>query len=59
MCWRDDIVMERVCSFCGQTYYGDLGHRNCPALSKNKSFTSSSVVEEKPQKDSKEIDHPF
>ena len=30
MCWRDDIVTSRVCSACGQTYYGDLGHRGCP-----------------------------
>jgi len=31
MCWRDDVVMTRYCSFRGQEYYGDLGHRNCPS----------------------------
>ena len=31
MCWRDDIAKERLCSRCNQKYYGDLGHRNCPA----------------------------
>lgn len=30
MCWRDDIITNRVCISCGQSYYGDLGHRNCP-----------------------------
>lgn len=30
MCWRDNVVQTRWCSFCGQSYYGDLGHRNCP-----------------------------
>jgi predicted nucleic acid-binding Zn ribbon protein len=30
MCSRDDIVELRHCSFCGATYYGDLGHRFCP-----------------------------
>jgi hypothetical protein len=30
MCWRDDVPMHRRCSMCGQRYYGDLGHRNCP-----------------------------
>lgn len=34
MCWRDDIVETRYCSFCGQEYYGDLGHRDCPALTR-------------------------
>lgn len=31
MCWRDDVATERRCSECNQWYYGDLGHRNCPA----------------------------
>jgi len=31
MCWRDDTVTTRWCSLCNQKYYGDLGHRNCPA----------------------------
>ncbi len=35
MCWRDDVVMHRSCSFCHQIYFGDLGHRNCPALQKD------------------------
>jgi len=35
MCWRDDIVMSRWCSFCGQRYYGDLGHHDCPKRAKN------------------------
>lgn len=30
MCWRDDVPMRRKCVACGATYYGDLGHRNCP-----------------------------
>ncbi|MFA6183498.1 MAG: hypothetical protein WC682_00165 [Parcubacteria group bacterium] len=34
MCWRDNISRARMCSLCGQEYYGDLGHRNCPALEK-------------------------
>jgi hypothetical protein len=33
MCSRDDEVKQRYCTFCGQSYYGDLGHRNCPAFS--------------------------
>ena len=37
MCWRDDIVTERYCSDCGQTYYGDLGHRGCSAHKREKS----------------------
>jgi len=36
MCWRDDVVTERYCSVCGQSYYGDLGHRGCPARSRPK-----------------------
>lgn len=36
MCHRDDIIMERYCSFCGQKYYGDLGHRDCPIFKKEK-----------------------
>ena len=36
MCWRDDVVQERWCEFCGQEYYGDLGHENCPAAGKLK-----------------------
>ncbi len=31
MCWRDDIVEMRWCMFCGNDYFGDLGHRDCPA----------------------------
>lgn len=31
MCWRDDVPMNRRCISCGKRYYGDLGHRNCPA----------------------------
>lgn len=30
MCSRDDEVSSRWCPMCGQEYYGDLGHRNCP-----------------------------
>ena len=30
MCWRDDIHQNRICFACGNAYYGDLGHRNCP-----------------------------
>ena len=28
--------MQRACSACGQTYYGDLGHRGCEVNSRNK-----------------------
>lgn len=31
MCWRDEVPMARICISCGQEYYGDLGHRDCPA----------------------------
>lgn len=31
MCWRDDVPDNRHCYSCGATYYGDLGHRGCPA----------------------------
>ena len=34
MCWRDDVAMPRVCISCGQGYYGDLGHKNCPEFPK-------------------------
>lgn len=34
MCWRDDEPSYRSCSFCGNKYYGDLGHRNCPGWTK-------------------------
>lgn len=37
MCWRDDVVMTRYCSFCGKEYYGDLGHRGCRAFLKKQS----------------------
>ncbi len=32
MCWRDDVPDTRHCSSCGRSYYGDLGHRGCPAM---------------------------
>jgi hypothetical protein len=48
MCWRDNVVQTRWCSFCGQSYYGDLGHRNCPKAWKPKApqagFDSSSLT---------------
>ena len=31
MRWRDDVARSRWCSSCGQKYYGELGHRDCPA----------------------------
>ena len=31
MCWRDDVEDTRLCSACGMTYYGSLGHLGCPA----------------------------
>lgn len=34
MCWRDDIPRKRICSLCNESYSGELGHRNCPALKK-------------------------
>lgn len=36
MCWRDDVRTDRTCSMCGQRYYGDLGHRNCSWLYRQK-----------------------
>lgn len=30
MCWRDDVRRARVCSSCGEEYFGDLGHPGCP-----------------------------
>ncbi len=30
-CWRDDVEDTRLCSACGQYYYGSLGHVGCPA----------------------------
>lgn len=33
-CWRDDIQTNRWCGFCGTSYFGDLGHRNCQAFNK-------------------------
>ncbi len=32
MCWRDDVPQVRYCIFCKEEYYGDLGHRGCPAF---------------------------
>jgi hypothetical protein len=34
MCWRDDVERTRWCIFCGEEYFGDLGHRDCPARTK-------------------------
>jgi hypothetical protein len=31
MCWRDDAWIKRVCSLCGEVYFGSLGHIGCPA----------------------------
>ncbi len=42
MCWRDDIQTTRYCSFCGESYYGDLGHRNCPTR-KTKNLLSENI----------------
>ena len=43
MCWRDDIITTRYCSFCHQEYYGDLGHRDCPAFSQKQPVQQVSV----------------
>jgi hypothetical protein len=32
MCWRDEVREDRWCPFCGASYFGDLGHRNCPTF---------------------------
>lgn len=40
MCWRDDIIMERNCSVCGEKYYGDLGHRGC------RGFQNEKIIED-------------
>lgn len=50
MCWRDDVMENRFCSFCHQEYYGDLGHRNCPAFSKKTISTNTTKQELKPEK---------
>lgn len=44
MCWRDNIKRTRVCSLCGKSYYGDLGHRNCPALKKEGKEEEEKVI---------------
>lgn len=44
MCWRDDIVAYRWCIICGQKYYGDLGHRECPGFPKKPPETSESEI---------------
>ncbi|KKP82508.1 MAG: hypothetical protein UR82_C0037G0005 [Candidatus Moranbacteria bacterium GW2011_GWF1_35_5] len=44
MCWRDTEKRRRVCSLCGGTYYGDLGHRNCPALKEEGELEKEKVV---------------
>lgn len=45
MCWRDEVLTNRHCILCGALYYGDLGHRNCPARVRP---PSGAKVEEKP-----------
>ncbi len=44
MCWRDGVKKQRVCPFCGQSYFGDLGHRDCSALVKNQGDTIEEEV---------------
>jgi hypothetical protein len=62
MCWRDDVIMTRHCGFCGQEYYGDLGHENCP---KNKPARSHAKPKDKPptarstQKQKQKEEPPF
>ncbi len=46
MCWRDDISRWRVCSFCGQDYYDDLGHRNCPKFQEEESDSLSGTEDD-------------
>ena len=46
MCWRDDVVMERHCSFCGQVYYGSLGH-DCPMFRKQPKTTQPQAKTQK------------
>src|SRR3989338_10027082 len=41
MCWRDNVQTTRNCLLCGQNYFGDLGHRNCPARKKEPTMTES------------------
>lgn len=44
MCWRDDVIEARYCSYCGQEYYGDLGHRGCSAKSNWKGNTQPKLI---------------
>lgn len=51
MCWRDDVRMNRHCSACGQPYYGDLGHRNCPGRKAPQAEQKPTPPAEKPKKE--------
>jgi len=44
MCWRDNEAVGRRCSFCGQVYFGDLGHKNCPAFKEEKEPEEKFVI---------------
>jgi hypothetical protein len=44
MCYRDNIVEKRHCPFCHKSYYGDLGHRDCPALAKSPAPATETAV---------------
>ena len=49
MCWRDDVISTRYCSSCGKEYYGDLGHRGCPA--KKKKEEAPTTPRQEPQEE--------
>lgn len=50
MCWRDEVPMTRVCMSCDQEYFGNLGHKSCPELSRARNLAErlSDKSSEKP-----------
>jgi hypothetical protein len=55
-CSRDNELRYRSCSFCGQGYYGSLGHIGCRGfVPKMKKEEKPAPPPEEPEKD----DPPF
>lgn len=60
MCWRDDVRKARYCCSCRAEYFGDLGHRNCPALAKQTTNPPTEAAVPNAEKPSPEhIEFPF
>lgn len=60
MCWRDDVRKARYCGSCRAEYFGDLGHRNCPALTKKTASPPMEADAPNAEKPSPEhIEFPF